>query len=430
MLEHPRTRRPRRSLGAALIGSLPLALAPVGTVPAAADPADEPAVSEGAYAATGTEVAGGSSIAQATAIEPGQYRDSFETGPDAEGEGGTVKYYKVELDQGERIHAAATIAAPAPAEGIKDSYVNRLDVDLSVVTAAGDTCIADSEQGIGDPSTGAGAVTATVLSGALGPEECPGSALFLRVQRRGEVFAEQPLPMEVQVAVQPAGLAAGQPSVTEPQDDDGASPIAPADAEPLTPGRSLADPKQVDPGSVVLELNPGQSAVLSIPVELGQRLRWRTEITAAPLDAGQMSLRVHNSARELVPVGGGSWQIGAVGDIAGGGMPAPLALGNRGADNPDIASTWLPGQQRVIITRLPRTVDDTTDKPEGSEPVRLILTLEVKGEAQESEEVLDLGSEDSTLDWQRVAMLAGAGVLGLVGIVLLTGGVLVLRRRG
>lgn len=430
MLEHSRARRPRRSLGAALIGCLLLTFAPLSVIPAAADPAEEPSIPEGAYAATGTEVAGGSSIAQATTIEPGQYRDSFETGPDAEGEGGTVKYYKVELDPGERIHAAATIAAPAPAEGIEDSYGTRLDADLTVVTASGDSCTADSEQGIGDPNTGAGPVTATVLSGALGPEECPGSALFLRVQRRGEVFAEQPLPVEVQVAVQPAGLAAGEPSAIEPIDDDGASPVAPTDAEPLIPGRSLADPQEVGPGSVVLELTPGQSAVLSIPVELGQRLRWRTEITAAPPDAGQMSLRVHNSARELVPVGGGSWQIGAVGDIAGGGMPAPLALGNRGADDSGIASTWLPGQQRVIITRLPRTVDAESEKPEGSEPVRLILTLEVEGQAQDSEEVLDLGRDDSTLDWQRVAMLAGAGALGLLGIVLLTGGVLVLRRRG
>ena len=385
------------------------------------------------YQAEGAAVEGGSSIAGAPTVTPGVHLDSFETGSAEVYEDGTVKYYRVDLEEGERIHGAATIDAPAYSEGLPEER-SALEVALGFVTAGGEDCNDDSSDTVGETGTGDGPITTSRVSGVLGPEECAGDALFLQVIRKGPRAQETALPVEIQIAIEPAGLEGGEPAVSEPVEDEGASPVAPESSEALDPGRSFLGATPVEPGSVILDLVPGESAMLAIDVAEGQRLRWRTEVTAAPdEDPGDLSLRAYDPVRGQVAVGGGRWGITPSATIQGGGMAAPVDLGNRSSDDRSIASTWLPGRHYVQVQRLQR---DRDDEPSGSAPVRLILTLEVAGEplADAAETpVLEMGETASTLggeiSWGRIAKLLGAGVLGLTGLVTGVAGAVVLRRR-
>jgi hypothetical protein len=144
--------------------------------------------------------------------------------------------------------------------------------------------------------------------------------------------------------------------------------------------------------------------------------------------------------RSPVEVGGGSWDVTGAGQVRGGGMAAPVDLGNRGADRDAISSAWLPGTHTVQVQRLQRPADAD---PEGDVPMRIVLTLEVEGEpAEDAAEgtVLELGDARASGGWHlldggeetaRALRLAGAGALAVAGLGLGAAGVLVLRpRRG
>lgn len=421
--------RPRHLLPGLLLAVLLLA------APAAQAEGPEPARPPAyAYQATGGAVTGGASIAQATEIAPGIHRDVLDEGSADAYTEGSARYYRIAVADGERVHAAATLAAPPYPEGIPEE-AEPLGVSLSFVTAAGDTCGDRGAADSGEAATGDGPVSTSLVSEAVGPDGCTGDSLFLRVARSGPRAADQALPVEVQVAIQPPGIGGGSPAVDERIEDAGASPVAPEDPEPIEAGRSFAGARAVEPGSVVVELVPGETSVLALDVAEGQRLRWRWETTSAPEDAGQISLLVHDPARSLVTVDGGVDAIGTAGAVAGGGMAAPVDLGNRSSDSDAIASAWLPGRHTVLLHRLQRPAGD---EPAGDEPVRLILTLELEGEPAEDAaegtvlELGDLGGGPGTWGIGRIGLLVGAGLLSLVGLAALGGGTALLlgeRRR-
>lgn len=436
MLGHPFPPRavPRLvAVGAAL--SLALPLLPAATAGPLLAEGEPPAH---AYAAQGPEVTGGDSLAQAAPVEPGLRRDVFARGGAETGEDGTVKYYRIAVEDGERVHAAATVAAP-PEEGGLPEERTGLGLDVSFLTAGGADCDDRVRADVGESREGDGPVTTSAVSDAMGPDGCAGEELFVRVAREGPKDREEPLPVELQFAVQPAGLGGGGPAVAEPIDDDGARPVAPEDPEPLEPGRSVADALEVAPGSHVLELVPGETALLRLELQEGQRLRWRTEVVTGPeQDAGQLAVRVLDAVRSSVDVGGTTAGLGAPGAVRGGGMAAPVDLGNRSSDSDAVRSAWLPGDHTVQLHRLQRPAGSD---PEGDVPVRIILTLEVEGEpAPDAAEVpvLELGDTSASPRWgvldggegtARVLRLAGAGVLAVAGLVLATAGALVLRPR-
>ncbi|MEY8657041.1 hypothetical protein [Brachybacterium paraconglomeratum] len=431
MLGHPLPPRAAPRLLAAG-GALVLA-APV--LPALAGPVPElPVLAEGeppaiAYAAQGPEVSGGASLAEAPSLEPGLHRDVLERGGAESGEDGTVKYYRIAVEDGQRVHAAATIAAPPVAGGLPEESTP-LTLDVSFLTAGGEACDDTGRTDVGESQEGDGPITTTAVSEAMGPDGCAGEELFVKVAREGPKDREDPLPVELQLAVQPAGLGGGAPALEEPLEDDGARPVAPEDPEPLEPGRSIADATEVAPGSHVLELVPGETALLRLPVQEGQRLRWRTEIVSAPEDEpGQLSLRVLDAVRAPVAVNGGRSAIGSAGTVRGGGMAAPVDLGNRASDQDSIRSAWLPGTHTIQMHRMQRTAGAD---PAGDERVRLILTLEVEGDpAEDAAEgpVLELGDIRTGPGTAVVLRLAGAGALGLVGLALAAAGAFVLRPR-
>lgn len=199
----------------------------------------------------------------------------------------------------------------------------------------------------------------------MGWDGCPGEELFLSIRRTGTTLADTPLPVEIQIAIEPAGVGGGAPSVTEEIEDEGATPVPPADDEPLAAGRSFATAPELEPGSYVLELVPGEASLVRIGVQEGQRLRWRVEETSQPEGAGELALRVFNPAREQVTVGGGSWLMTSDDRVAGGAMTAPVDLGNRSSELRSVASAWLPGTHTVSLQRLQRDAD--ADRP-GTSP--------------------------------------------------------------
>jgi hypothetical protein len=430
----------QRSIAPALV--LVLALALWGALPAAqADPTDEPGTVPGhAYRASGPEVSGAGSLAQAPLLQPGIHLDTFARGaPSEEDENGTAKHYRIAVGSGQRVHAAATIAAPPYEEGVPEDP-ERLSVGVTFLTAGGEDCEdrgAETDD-IGQWQTGDGPITSHAVSGVIGWDGCPGEELFLRVTRVGLRATDVPLPVEIQVAIEPAGVGGGSPAVTEEIQDPGAAPVPPAQDEPFEAGRSFATAPEVDPGSYVLELVPGEVGVMRLPVQEGQRLRWRVEETSQPEDAGELALRVTNAARDQVTVGGGSWRMNPHSRVTGGGMTSPVERGNRSSELPSVATAWLPGTHYVVLQRLQRPADQD---PAGDEPVTVVLTLEVDGEAagDAEEPVLELGETSvehgplATLgieaSWGRLAMFMGAGALTLLGLVTGVAGVLVLRLR-
>ena len=386
---------------------LPALAGPVPELPVLAE-GEPPAI---AYAAQGPEVSGGASLAEAPSLEPGLHRDVLERGGAESGEDGTVKYYRIAVEDGQRVHAAATIAAPPVAGGLPEESTP-LTLDVSFLTAGGEACDDTGRTDVGESQEGDGPITTTAVSEAMGPDGCAGEELFVKVAREGPKDREDPLPVELQLAVQPTGLGGGAPALEEPLEDDGARPVAPEDPEPLEPGRSIAEADEVDPGSYVLELVPGETALLRLEVQEGQRLRWRTEIVSAPEDEpGQLSLRVLDAVRAPVAVNGGRSAIGSAGTVRGGGMAAPVDLGNRASDQDSIRSAWLPGTHTIQMHRMQRTAgaDPAEDAAEGP--------------------VLELGDIRTGPGTAVVLRLAGAGALGLVGLALAAAGAFVLRPR-
>lgn len=411
----------------------------LGAAPALADPGTEPEVPDIAYQATGAEVEGGSSIAQAPTVGPGLHRDSFAEGGQERGEAGTSKYYRVAVEEGARLHAAATIAAPPYEAGLPEQS-EELNVALAFLTAGGDNCNSTTSNTYGETYTADGPITVVRVSEPMGPEDCAGSELFIQVTRIGDRLADQALPVEVQIAIEPAGTEGGDPAVEEPIDDSGASPVAPAASEPIELGRSFSGARGLEPGSYVIELVPGEVGFVSTTVAEGQRLRWRTEVISdVGEEAGQLLVVARNAVRDQVTVGGGSTPLHQRGAIDGGGMAAPVTVGNRASDSNAVQSAWLPGTHTIVLQRLQRPEGAAAG---GAEPVRLILTIEVEGEAADgAQEVLELGELPTGdrgglgalggLGVGQWAMLAASGLLAILAVLTGIAGVAVLwsRRR-
>src|SRR5699024_2466478 len=121
---------------------------------------------------------------------------------------GTRKYYRIAVEDGQRVHAAATIA-PDPYEDGLPEEPEALEVTAGFLTADGDTCTGSSTEQIGESHVGDGPVSATAVSEAAGPDGCRGSELFLLVIRKGPRAFATELPVEIQGAVQPPGLGGG-----------------------------------------------------------------------------------------------------------------------------------------------------------------------------------------------------------------------------
>ena len=134
-----------------------------------------------------------------------------------------MKYYRVAVGNGQRVHAAATIAAPPHPDGLP-AETGALGLTVSFLTAGGDACRATEDKDAGQRQDGDGPITTSAVSEVMGWDGCPGEELFLSIRRTGTTLADTPLPVEIQIAIEPAGVGGGAPSVTEEIEDEGATP--------------------------------------------------------------------------------------------------------------------------------------------------------------------------------------------------------------
>lgn len=403
-------------LGAALTATLLLA----GAGPAAAE----------GYRLGGEEIAGAASIAQAPALEPGLYRDEMPGGGPEEG----VRLYRVEVPEGARLHASATMVPPGP-DVLEEGGTGYLGLSAQVLDADGAIC--DEVEGTGgDTSWGLQPLVAFTSTGPAGAEDgCPAGPLFVQVVRTGTMHAERALPLELRIAVEPEGTDAGAPAPARAAaTDTGPAPSAPQGEEitPVGDGFSTAVP--LAPGSYRLRLEPDRTGYVAVDAGQGQRLRWRAEVVSAEHGDTSRRLQVQawNALRMPVPLAEDSDEsVSATpGEVLGAGFAAPISLRNRESEETDVAKVWMPGRQYLSLAQLaPVEVDEATGAPvEPSGSIDVILTLEVEGEAVDEPGARSLAGRVAALPWGRIAAGAGALAAALLGAGLL-GAALVRRRR-
>lgn len=382
------------------------------------------------YGLTGREVAGAASLAEAPAVEPGLIRDALPASSDGE----VARIYRVDVPEGARLHASATAVPPGPdLDGEDYTY---LDLDVRLVDADGESCVAEYEGSIGEESSGRTPILAYASSTPTGLEDgCAAGPMFVEVARSGAMHRDTAVPVEVRIAVEPAEDGAEHPpAASTPLTDTGPQPGAP-DAEGLSStGSSYGLATPLAPGSYRVRLSPDEPRYVSVDVAEGQRLRWRAEVVSAEHADTSRSLEIlaWNPVRMPVPLAEESDTSTAAspGSVLGAGYASAVSIANRESEDSDVAGVWMPGRQVLSLTQhAPLEVDEATGaqiEPVGD--VDVILTIEVEGEAVGESADRTLTGAISALPWGRILAAAGALVTALLGIGLLLGAVRSRRR--
>jgi Ca-activated chloride channel family protein len=346
------------------------------------------------YEVSGTPIAGGESANSAEPVKPGTYLDAFDHGSESYTDEGLKKYYKINLKEGQRLHATATAVPPPGNLGLFNiKAAEQLWLSADVVDRDGKSCAQDKESNIGgDSATFDTPVLATASTQPVGEKgehtqrgECESGPVYLEVERSGTALKDESVPIELAVAIEPAGLDdSGDPA--EPKDNKGAEPGEdPGEITDL--GTSFTSTKKLKPGTYAVEMVPGDLRTFGVDVHEGQQLSWSVE----PLELGggddlsraapRLDLDMYNPIRQPVSRADGHTgkQVNLNSDSpTGDGTASPVQLVNRQSDDKAIASNWLGGTQTGLLHFW--TAKGTDDEAE-HEPSKFLLTLEVDGKA-------------------------------------------------
>ena len=157
------------------------------------------------YDFAGIPVTGGKSAASAAEVATGQYLDTFATGSNKIYDGGTRKFYKVHLDDGERLHVSASMVMPIR-PGSMSTYSS---LELEVLGPDGQDCLTSVREARDEARLSDGPVTAVLSTPAMGSgdKEClepaDGGDLLVSVTRSGPGWKNDPLPMELLFLTEP-----------------------------------------------------------------------------------------------------------------------------------------------------------------------------------------------------------------------------------
>lgn len=255
--------------------SAPVAVVASGTATAAAsEPARADVV---AYQPSGTEVTGGTALSAAVEVQPGLYRDVIEASEDSTEGGASSRYYRLPaLEEGERAHVSAVLALDTSASR---SGSGAATIEVQFLNEQGEDCGGgDSDYTV---SGAQGVPVAATSSGPVDPDSLFGcfkdgsGVVIAQVNRSGAWQADEPVPVELRFAVEPAvdesGLAEAPSSDLPPE-----SVTTTGQASEVTGGTSFTTATELAPGQVyATELEPLQSGYFKVPVEYGQRLNYR-----------------------------------------------------------------------------------------------------------------------------------------------------------
>lgn len=319
------------------------------------------------YEAAGEPIEGGATPMQAPEIAPGDYVDALEQGgAGLTGSGGSEKYYRVPVEQGERVHVTATMIGPDGTRSALSGGPDSTRLNLGMITDEA------SCEGIG---SGSGttlnmndALVAWGVSAPLGSEDCEGSEIIVGIERAGSLMADEAFDVELLVRTEPADLDASQmpPPATAVDESDLISSVETGDEESVLFGTSFADATPIEPGTYTARVVTGERNFLRVPVEYGQTMRFAVEIEDGPDsdlafgldDVGRFGAVVANPLRQPVPLWDGEELAAGVqtSTAVGNGFAANLAtevnFANR--DNEDVASeelrqVYLGGEQYLMI---------------------------------------------------------------------------------
>lgn len=442
--------RPARTLAAL---GLTLALAAGTGTPALAttpgagtEGGSAPAAQVTPYQPSGTQVTGGESLAGAVEVETGLYQDILQTSEEASSPTASSRFYRLPaLQDGERAHAAAVLAADPLAERRGTDWA---ELTVEFVNLQGERCGSPVADHVA-MTTGAVPVAKTATdpmeAGSYGCFEDGSGVVVAQVSRSGEWMADDPVAVELRFWVEPpvdeSGLAEAPSEDLPPE-----SVTVTGDATPVTGGRSFGTATEIGPDQVYsAELQPREASYFRVPVEYGQRLSYRLS-TGNNQQSRVREIRTSahspllGEPRMLGDQGISSADNGATVTRS---TAVPVSADNYGSFS--YGALRFAGDYYIVVTG-----SEARGGREGTEPFRYELAVSLTGEPAGSTEWLAAAQDDQTLaaggssdgeDAQAASVRNGGwlpstaelgALLGGIGLgAVLTGAAwLLLRRRG
>lgn len=335
-----------------------------------------------AYTADGTPVAGGATPAAAPPIGEGRWLDSYERGGADIGAAGTTKFYALRLPAGSRPYLAATLAPP----GRRAEDVDGFRIAVGLVDARDRPCAGPAADSADIGAFGKVVPQTAVLApepvgSAAWSASCPARApVYLKVERRGSAYADQRLPVELTVRIEP-GEAAGDPATPQ----RGLPEPAEGTAVRLEAGLSFTDAPALAPGTYATTVGTGETRYYRVRLGPGERLAYRVTVPALPKISRQSALlrsALASPVRAPLDQAAGTrhtvWAGGDSGDTLHGSTAVPVRAANRASPDEDVAGYALDGDYFLVL--------DLT-YPQGSRPafaVPLTVTVAIEGAPEPS----------------------------------------------
>ncbi|MEE4541030.1 hypothetical protein V2S66_03485 [Streptomyces sp. V4-01] len=324
----------------------------------------------------GTPLAGAATTADAPAMRPAvTYQDSIKVGES--------RFYGVTLD--DRASAAVSVFAVPPA-GTRVSYGDGLELTLQ--SPDGDQCdSAEAHFGDdGDPRP-VGTAVSRLITGDSSDACQDANEYTLEVHRTSAGTSDPgPWPLELRYVAEP-GLTEGAPAPSAPATSADGGATGTASPTPLlvgTPHQAAGGPSfetaaAVRTGIWKDRVLPGETRFYKVPVDWGQQATVFADFSNAQVvDAsayvpGGVRLSAYSPVRELIDGEDKSYQ-GAPASL--GEQLAPVAYGNRAADDDDVAAARYAGWYYFAVTVHPGVAQAVS----GAVPVT--LRVQVTGTAQ------------------------------------------------
>lgn len=364
-------RSARRGVYAAASALLALSAAQgIGAVPAAADDGT-PGAGSGAPAAwqpQGKPLAGAATTADAPAMTSGEtYRDTIKPGE--------TRMYGITLDAKSSAYASAFALPPA------DGRVAYGDgIELKLMSADGDDC--DSQEAhFGDD--GAVRPVGTAVTRTIDKDEssCQEANQYTLAVHRTSDGSSDPgaWPLELRFVLEPAlttGADGGHVAATQSASP---RPLTSGTPRQAAGGTSFATAAAVKTGIWKDKVLPGETRFYKVPVDWGQQATVFTDFSSAKLvgDSAYVGsgvrLAAYNPVRALIDGDTHSYD-GTQTSVHE--QLAPVAYGNRAADDRDVARVRFAGWYYFAVTVHP----DVAQAVSG--PVGVTLRVDVRGGAQ------------------------------------------------
>lgn len=322
------------------------------------------------FSLAGQPVTGTDDPATAPVITPGQWVDVL----GGKGSAEATRYYQVE-----RTIPGSTIHATVTTRGTVDTWD---EVTIKLLNVLGEECAQEKSYRTVDQYAVLSAQAAVGVGAGLSDlsEECTaGDHVVVEVTRSG-VAADTSAPIALLVHEEPPAVD----TETLPEALNDWSFVEPAKSEeprPLVAGASFADAPRIESGTYSLDIVPGESQLVRVPLEWGQRLTVRATFPVVPeveeltgVQGPFADMRFYSPLHGDVPMGG---------EQKGNTITPGTAAGQLWGSSPEVryrnrelssgGSAYLPGDYFIGISMNEAVDGDTWLLP-------YTLTVEILGQ--------------------------------------------------